>query len=223
MTLGEYILNYREKHDISQRQFARMTGLSNSYISMLEKGLNPSSGKPIIPTMLAFNNIANAMNMSLDELFSVVDDTPVDTGGYSPSLPSNLRPMSAMPRHRVRKLGRIAAGVPILAEEDYGIYVDAPEKADYALEIEGDSMEPDYLDGDTIYIRQQPDVHDGGVAVVLVDDSATLKRVYHLRDGLQLVSNNPKYPPMRVSFDEHNAIRILGIVVGYTRMYRSRT
>lgn len=52
MTLGEYILNYREKHDISQRQFARMTGLSNSYISMLEKGLNPSSGKPIIPTIL---------------------------------------------------------------------------------------------------------------------------------------------------------------------------
>ncbi|HIT69207.1 MAG TPA: S24 family peptidase [Candidatus Aphodomonas merdavium] len=102
-------------------------------------------------------------------------------------------------------------------------YVDAPEKADYALEIEGDSMEPDYLDGDTIYIRQQPDVYDGGVAVVLVDDSATLKRVYHLQDGLQLVSNNPKYPPMHVSFSEHSAIRILGIVVGYTRMYRSKT
>lgn len=223
MTLGEYILNYREEHDISQRQFARMTGLSNSYISMLEKGLNPSSGKPIVPTLLAFNNIANAMNMSLDELFSVVDDTPVDTRDYNLSLPSNLRPMSAMPRHRVRKLGRIAAGVPIFAEEDYDIYVDAPEKADYALEIEGDSMEPDYLDGDTIYIRQQADVYDGGVAVVLVDDSATLKRVYHLQDGLQLVSNNPKYPPMRVSFSEHNAIRILGIVVGYTRMYRSKT
>ena len=199
-----------KKTGLSYRELSDQTGIAKSAIQRYVVGETEK-----IP-LDRLELLAKALGVSAAYLMGWEDKE------FQP-LPANLRPMSAMPRHRVRKLGRIAAGVPILAEEDYGIYVDAPEKADYALEIEGDSMEPDYLDGDTIYIRQQPDVHDGGVAVVLVDDSATLKRVYHLRDGLQLVSNNPKYPPMRVSLDEHDAIRILGIVVGYTRMYRSRT
>lgn len=132
----------------------------------------------------------------------------------------NLTPIPQMPHHRVRMVGAVAAGVPILADEEYDVYVDAPEKADYALRIEGDSMEPTYLDGDVIYIREQPNVDDGRVAVVLVDDSATLKHVYHERDGLTLISDNHAYPPMRVSFADHDVIRILGVVVGYTRMYR---
>ena len=84
MTLGEYIIKYRSDHGLSQRQFARMTGLSNSYISMIERDCNPSSGKPITPTMAAFRSIAAAMGMSVDELFAIIDDTPVNTEDCDP-------------------------------------------------------------------------------------------------------------------------------------------
>ena len=69
-------------------------------------------------------------------------------------------------------------------------------QADFGVRIAGDSMEPRVLDGDVVYVRQQPDVDDGQIAVVGVDDSVTLKVVYHLPNGLQLVSLNPKYKPM---------------------------
>ena len=51
MNLGDLIRNYREKHDLSQRQFAEMCDLSNGYISILEKGANPNTGKPVVPTI----------------------------------------------------------------------------------------------------------------------------------------------------------------------------
>ena len=110
---------------------------------------------------------------------------------------------------------------PILAEQDYEAFVsvDTAIRADYALTVRGDSMEPTYLDGDVIYIREQPDVDDGQIAVVLVDDHAALKHVYHEKNGLLLVSENPKYPPMHKSFEDYECIRILGVVAGFTRMY----
>lgn len=116
-------------------------------------------------------------------------------------------------------IGAVAAGEPILADESYDVYVDSPVKADYALRVQGDSMEPTYLDGDIVYIRVTPDVTDGTVAVVLIDDSACMKHVYHIPNGVQLVSDNPKYPPMIRIYPEYDVIRILGAVVGYTRMY----
>ena len=107
-----------------------------------------------------------------------------------------------------------------MAEESWDVFVDAPHKADFALKVAGDSMQPTFLCGDIVYIRQQEDVDDGSVAAVLIDDTAALKRVYHMQDGLQLVSDNHRYPPRIVGFDEYNTIRILGSVVGFTRIYR---
>ena len=71
-----------------------------------------------------------------------------------------------------------------------------------------------------LYIKQRPDVPDGAVAVVLIDDAATLKHVYHAEDGLILISDNTQYKPMHVRFSEHDYIAIFGIPVGYTRMFR---
>ena len=100
MTLGEYIIKYRLSHDLSQRQFARMTGLSNSYISMIERDCNPSSGKPIAPTMAAFRSIAAAMGMSVDELCTIIDDTPINTIDYDPEPEDELWEIREAMRNR---------------------------------------------------------------------------------------------------------------------------
>ena len=63
---------------MSQRQFGQLCGLSNGFISMLEKNLNPNTGQPLVPSITNLQRLANGMNMSLNELFSLVDDMPVD-------------------------------------------------------------------------------------------------------------------------------------------------
>lgn len=78
MTLKDLIINYRNDHNLSQRQFATQCDLSNGYISMLEKEINPSTGEKITPTLSALNKLATGMRMSLNELFSIVDDMDVD-------------------------------------------------------------------------------------------------------------------------------------------------
>lgn len=223
MTLGEIIKEYLEKNDISQREFAkRCGGVSYGYISMLIRGINPSTGKPINPNIEKVASIASGMGISLDTLLRAADDFPLGEGPIQSGarLPEDIVPIQDMKKMKVRMIGSVAAGQPILAQEEYEGYVDSPVKCDYALCVKGDSMIPQFENGDVIYIREQPDVTDGTVAVVLIDDEATLKRVYHRPYGLQLIANNPSYAPIDVNCSEHEYVRILGIVCGFTRMFK---
>lgn len=78
MTLKDLVIKYRSDNGLSQRQFALQCGLSNGYISMLEKGINPSTGAKITPTLQALNKLAAGMHTTLNELFTLVDDMDVD-------------------------------------------------------------------------------------------------------------------------------------------------
>ena len=78
MTLKDLVIKYRADNGLSQRQFALQCGLSNGYISMLEKGINPSTGAKITPTIQALNKLAAGMHTTLNELFTLVDDMDVD-------------------------------------------------------------------------------------------------------------------------------------------------
>ena len=69
------------------------------------------------------------------------------------------------------------------------------------------------MDGDVVAIRQQPDVDDGDIAAVLIEDEATLKRVYKMPGRLVLRAENPRYAPIDLSGAELDAVRILGKVV----------
>lgn len=74
----------------------------------------------------------------------------------------------------------------------------------------------------TLFISgNNPTFWTGKSGVVLTDDSATLKHVYHKQNGLLLISDNPKYPPMEMTFDDYSTIQILGIPCGYTRMFNN--
>lgn len=83
MTLGEAIAQYRREHGLSQRQFANMTGLSNSYISLIERNHNPTTGKAPTPTISNLQRIAQAMGITMHDLFAVIDDMPVELQGVA--------------------------------------------------------------------------------------------------------------------------------------------
>ena len=73
MKLGELINQYRTERGLSQRQFANLSGLSNGYISMLERGFNPNTGKPIAPTFPQLQKLAQSMGMTIPELIAAAD------------------------------------------------------------------------------------------------------------------------------------------------------
>lgn len=78
MTLKELIVCYRKEHNLSQRQFAAACDLSNGYISMIEREVNPQTGEKIVPTLIALKKLATGMHISLADLLVQVDDMPVD-------------------------------------------------------------------------------------------------------------------------------------------------
>lgn len=79
MKLSAVIVDYRTRMQISQREFARRCGLSNSYISFIENETNPRTGRPMVPTLEQYQKIAAGMDMSVQQLFEMLDeDSPVD-------------------------------------------------------------------------------------------------------------------------------------------------
>lgn len=80
MTLGELIRSYREQNRLSQRQFAEKSGVSNGYISMLEKNANPRTGQPLTPSMPLLKRVAAAMGMTVSDLCAYVDDLAAGLG-----------------------------------------------------------------------------------------------------------------------------------------------
>ena len=74
MKLSCVLTDFRDRMQISQRELARRCGLSNSYISFIENESNPRTGKPIVPTLEQYQKIAYGMDMSVQELFELLDD-----------------------------------------------------------------------------------------------------------------------------------------------------
>lgn len=74
MVLGDAVKNYRDTHAMSMDDFARASGLSKGYISMLEKNRHPKTGKPLSPTLDTYKACAAAMGMTLGDLLDLVDD-----------------------------------------------------------------------------------------------------------------------------------------------------
>ena len=223
MRLGEIIMKYRKEHAMSQRQFAALCdGVSNGYISMIENDRNPSTGKPIIPSLDKLGVIAGAMGMTLHELLSIADDMPVDV---SPKATSSISRANPRPI-RVPVLGTIPAGIPLEAIEDVQGWEEIPSgmgrggKEYIGLKVSGDSMSPVYLDGDVLILRVQDTCESGQDCAVMVNgEDATFKRVRLSPSGITLQPLNPAYAPMSYTNQEVNdlPVRILGVVVELRR------
>ncbi len=165
--------------------------------------------------------IANMRRDKVAKLAEALHTTPAYLMGWpegEEALAPNLTPL---PKTRLIPLvGSIACGTPITADQNIDGYVPVAEdlQCQFALKCKGDSMSPRVIDGDLVYIRQQPDVNDGQIAAVLIDGEATLKHVYHISGGVQLVSDNPAYAPLIYTGDSCAELRIIGLAVAYQRM-----
>lgn len=222
MTLAELISGYRKEHGLSQRQFAISSSLSNGYISMLEKGVNPNTSQPITPTLPVLKKLANGMNTTIEDILSKVDDMPVSLAFEEErSRPSNIIPMPNT--YTVPLIGTIACGQPILAVENADEVVEVPEHvhADFALRCKGDSMvDARIYDGDIVYIRSQPEVENGQIAAVRIGEEATLKKVRVFQDMIILEPANQAFEPLVYRGDELNDIEVLGKAVAFTSTIR---
>ena len=74
MKLGEWLTMYRERNGLTMQLLADACGFSKAYLSMLEKGVNPQTGKPYSPTMQTFEKIAKGTGTDIDSLFKILDD-----------------------------------------------------------------------------------------------------------------------------------------------------
>lgn len=117
-------------------------------------------------------------------------------------------------------VGRVAAGTPILAEENIEEYVEVSPLAggdggDFVLEVRGDSMKnAGILNGDTVVVRKQNSVNDGDIVVAILEEDAepeaTVKRYFRERDHIRLEPENEDFEPIR-SPDVKVAGRVIGV------------
>ena len=164
-----------------------------------------------LPRMGKIQALANYFNINKSDL--------LDKHDFDLSLPNipNIYPIELK---RFPLLGEIACGEPRFASEDRESYVEASTdiQADFCLKAKGDSMiNARIQDGDIVFIREQASVYNGEIAAVVIDDEATLKRVFYYpeKDLFILKAENPKYNDLVYSKSELDNIRILGKAIAF--------
>lgn len=205
MTVGEKIKRVRESKNIAQVDLATLVGISKQTLYKYENGI-----------------ITNIPSNKIEAIASALETTPAYLMGWNEPQHNNytgIENIVPMPNMvKVPLLGTIACGEPITAEENIETYLNMPEeiKGTFALRCKGDSMiNARIFDGDIVFIREQPDVENGEIAAVLIDNEATLKRVYKYDNRIELRAENPTFKPLSYEGEKLADIRILGKAVGF--------
>lgn len=197
MDLGEKIKGRRLDLELTLQEVADIVGVSKSTVQKWESG-----------------NIENMRRDKIALLAKALNVSPLFIMGIEQNDTNNVP-------NKIPLIGTIAAGVPILAEQNIERYfhLDSSVKADFALKIKGDSMvNAGIHEDDIVFIRIQPNVESGEIGAVQIQDiecEATLKRVYKDNGSITLVSENPKYPPKILTSGN---VRILGKLVAVLSM-----
>lgn len=98
MKLREFIMKFREENGLSQREFAKRCNLSHNTIHLLEKGINPRSGKTLVPDTITYKKIADGMGMTMDELFMSLDQTELVSLGTAMTDDDRLEALHQNPK-----------------------------------------------------------------------------------------------------------------------------
>lgn len=191
---------------MTQTELAKRSQISKSSISRYVNG--DWEGK-----QGAVYQLAKALEVT--EAWLMGYDVPMEND--MSTIPAGFEPLPE--RKRVPRVGQIACGEPILAEENVEGYDEVPQiwNADFTLRCKGDSMEPKIKSGDIVAIHIQPQVENGEVAAVLINGEATLKRVFLFADHIELRAENPAFPSIIRMAEAMNDVRIEGLAVGLCR------
>ena len=214
-SVGKLIYDRRTELGITQKEVADFVGVSEATVSRWESGHIDNMRRDRIAALSKILRLSPLAIMG-------IDDTDL-----SSRLP-NMVPIDAR-TFRVPIVGRVAAGRPIVADEEIiGYeYIDNKYSKDgheyFGLRIVGKSMEPTIMDGDIVIVRRQNYVENGEIAIVLIDgEEATAKEVKESADGITLIGHNAAvYTPHFYSAQEVKKlpIRIIGRVIQSIRKF----
>lgn len=202
--LGDNIKYLRLKQGLTQDFIADKLGYkSYTTIQKWESGVSE-------PPVKKLRELASIFNIDMDDLASKDLKNENNNDSEQKRLGKTIN-----------VLGRVAAGIPINAITEIidteEISEDMAKTGDFfALQIQGDSMEPKISNGDVVIVRQQDDAETGDTVIALINgDDAVCKRLRKYKEGLELISTNPSYAPLY--FDEetikNKPVKIIGKVV----------
>lgn len=206
--IGAKIAERRRELKLTLEEVGNRVGVAKSTIQRYE------AGRISAPKLAVLESIARALSIDCAEL----------TG--SRAVPQNVIPVSNMPggKTAVPILGKVSAGEGAFADSNIRGYVmedkvSSAEEYAYLL-VEGDSMYPEFKDGDMVLVKCCGAADSGSYAVVMVDDdNGVIKKIEYGDGYIVLHSVNPLYPPRRFEGKEMLRIRIFGVVKGMRRNF----
>lgn len=202
------ILKAIQETELSYGELSKLTGIPKSALQRYATG---ETEKIPIDRLEA---IAKAVNVSAQYLMGWEESNNIDLTQY------DLKPVETK---KFPMLGEIACGEPIMCDQKYETVIEANASinADFCLLAKGDSMiNARIFDGDVVFIKTQPIVNNGEIAAVIIDNTATLKRIYINSDRIILHPENPMYRDLIYEKEEMNNVRILGKAVAFQSIIR---
>lgn len=221
--LGKLLRELRGERSL--REMSKLTNLSHTYISDLEKGYNHNTKAPINPSAETLKQLSKAYNYPLNELFEKAGYlTYVNIKEYMSSFIKETAGSDEYDMVSLPILGTIRAGEPIDRYESYeGTYPAFKRNVDgydaFWLKVQGESMSGDEIhDGDMVCVIMTTKVNPSDISVVAVNgNEATLKRVKFLDGKCILTPSNREMEPM---IYPANKIYVIGKVVGFQRSFK---
>lgn len=211
----DVLTQLRQERNISQRYLSEQLGLSHGAIGMYENGKRE-------PNYEILESIADYFNVDMNYLLgkTLVRNSYRELGIVNDKDYLTFNNIYPIEKKKFPLLGTVACGEPIFADEDRESYVMAGTdiQADFCLKCKGDSMiNARIYENDIVFVKKQSIVNNGEIAVVLIDDEATLKRFYYHKDKNMVILKyeNPKYEDKIFMDEELNKIRILGKAVAF--------
>lgn len=207
--MGIYLKELRERKGLSTREVYELANVSNGYLSLVENGHRRASA-------VVLKKLATVYNVDYLDLY--VKAGYADLAEYEKNEESKATVISVY--------GTIPAGVPmemiedILDTEEISLEMLKGNKKYFGLKVKGDSMFPEYLNGDTLILEKVDDVESGQDAVVMVNgDDGTFKRVFKNEQGIILQPLNPIYSPIVYTNEQIISlpVKIIGKVVELRR------
>ncbi len=209
MTPGERIRQLRKEHGMTQEDLGNLLGIQKAAVNKYESG-----------------RVQNIKRATLIKLAEILETTPEDLIGWNSDMPRNAEPLGEYDMVSVPIIGRVAAGLSCIAENDIIGYENVmraeltPNEQYAFLRVQGDSMYPIFIEGDLVLIRIQPSVDSGSYAVVTIDDAdGVIKRVVYGKSFIELQSVNPMYAPRRFEGADVQRIRVFGLVKEIKRKF----
>ena len=211
----------RKELKLTQKEIAEELGISFQAYSAWERGIKEPS-KEKVAQLEKILKVAKGYFTQIEivRLYNSLSKQGKDKVVlYARNLAQEeqTQKVATMPErlYEYRVYERMSAGIGASVYDDRNfdtVYFNEELAHDFASWVTGDSMEPKYQNGSVALIRETGFDYDGAVYAVVCNNQTYIKRVYREEDGLRLVSINPKYKDIFISYEEDP--RIVGIIVG---------